>query len=123
MALLQTSLVAALLGINPLISILGIHPSISDAIKVPLLATGVALLLALPPLATHWFERYGLIDDLAAALCGAVAGWLVATSLTGDPASPLAILVALAGAGIGWWLTVQHDRRFRAESPVLRSRG
>ena len=119
-ALLQTSLVAALLGINPLISILGIHTSISEAIKVPLLATGVTLLLALPPLATHWFERYGLIDDVAAALCGAAAGWLIATMLTGDAASPLAVLVALAGAVIGWWLTIQHDRRFRGESPVPR---
>jgi hypothetical protein len=120
LALLQTSLVAALLGINPLISILGIRPSLSDAIKVPLLATGVALLLALPPLAAHWFERYGLIDDLAAALCGAATGWLVSTILTGDAASPVGVLTTVAGAGIGWLLTVQHDRRFRGESPLPR---
>lgn len=119
-ALLQTSLVAALLGINPLISILGIKPSIADALKVPLLVTGVALLLALPPLAAHWFERYGLVDDLAAALCGLAAGWLAGTILTGDAASPLGIVTALTGAAIAWRLTVRHDRRFRGESPVPR---
>lgn len=119
-ALLQTSLVAALLGINPLISILGIRPSLSDAIKVPLLAAGVALLLALPPLAAHWFERYGLIDDLAAALSGAASGWLISTILIGDAGSPVGVVAAFAGAGIGWLLTVQHDRRFRGESPLPR---
>jgi hypothetical protein len=117
-ALLQTSLVAALLASFTMINIFKISLDLADWVKVPLLGTGVAALLALPPLAAHWFERYGFIDHLAAALCGAAAGWLLAALLAGSPTNPVALVTVIAGAVIGWLLTVVHDRRFRAESAM-----
>jgi hypothetical protein len=115
-ALLQTSLVAALLGIAPLSNILGFRLSLSDAVLGPLLGAAVSVLLALPPLAAHWFERYGLIDRLAAALCGAASGWFAAAVITNSSASPAALVLAALGAGAGWFLTLQHDHRFGRES-------
>ena len=113
-ALLQTSLVAALLASFTMINIFGIQLNLEEAVKVPLLATGVALLLALPPLAAHWFERYGLIDHLAAALCGGASGWLLAALITDNAANPVAVVTVVAGAAC--WLApdARHDRRFRA---------
>ena len=115
-ALLQTSLVAALLASFTMINIFRIQLDLSDAVKVPLLATGVAVLLALPPLAAHWFERYGVIDHLAAALCGAAAGWLLGAAATNSALNVVPLLTAIVGAALGWVLTLVHDRRFRGES-------
>lgn len=117
-ALLQTSLVAALLASFTMINIFQIRLNLVEGVKVPLLSAGVALLLALPPLAAHWFERYGPIDHLAAALCGATAGWLLAAIATADTGTSVVLLLAgsVLGAAIGWFLTLQHDRRFRRET-------
>lgn len=115
-ALLQTSLVAALLASFTMINIFGIHLGLTESVKVPLLATGVAMLLALPPLAAHWFERYGVIDHLAAALCGGAAGWLLAALITDNATNPLALVTVVVGAAAGWIVTLVHDRRAQGES-------
>jgi hypothetical protein len=118
-ALLQTSLVAALLASFTMINVFGIRLAPGDNLKLALLATGVSALLALPPLAVHWFERYGLIDHLAAMLCGAAAGWLVAAVLTGETAPLLALVTAAIGVAVARLLTREHDRRVAPEVPEI----
>jgi hypothetical protein len=117
-ALLQTSLVAALLAGFTMVNVLGLKPSIPEAVKPSLLATGIFLLLALPPLAAHWYERYGLIDRLAAALAGSSAGWLVSAVLTGEWFSLVSLVTGALGLVLALVLTRAHDRRMWAEIDV-----
>lgn len=116
-ALLQTSLLAALLAGFTLVNVLQVHISIVDDDKIPALAAFVSLQLALPTLAAHWYERYGHVDHLAAMLFGATTGWLIAALVSATPTSLLAALVGVAvGLAAARALTALHDRWLLAES-------
>ena len=73
-----------------------------------MLAAFVCLLLALPALAAHWFERYGVVDHLAAALFGAAAGWFLMTLVLGSTPI-LAVAGAVVGGAVALGLTLRHD--------------
>lgn len=95
LSVLQTSVLAAVLGCLGVIEAVGStfdfegRPDVQWAvlITVPLLA------LLLPPLALRWVTGVGRIDPFAGALCGAVVAWTVAVLAKADP--------ALVGAAIG----------------------
>jgi hypothetical protein len=117
-ALLQTSLLAALLATFALVNTIHVSiPNIDEALKIPIVAAFVSLQLALPALAAHWYEKYGLVDHLASMLFGATSGWLVASLVAGTPTS---LFVALVGVAVGLAaaraLTALHDRWLLAES-------
>ena len=119
-ALLQTSLISALLASFTVVSVLKIQPPVPTGQYGSVLASVVALLLAMPALAAHWYERYGLIDHLAAILFGSALGWEVAailtgSSTTGEPPAALALVGAIAGGAIARLVTALHDRWLLAE--------
>jgi hypothetical protein len=117
-ALLQTSLLAALLATFALVNTIHVTiPNIDEALKIPIVAAFVSFQLALPALAAHWYEKYGHVDHLASMLFGATSGWLVASLVAGTPTSLLAVLVGVAiGLAAARGLTALHDRWLLAES-------
>ncbi len=116
-ALLQTSVLGALLASLTIVSVLQVViPTIDEALKVPMVAAFVSLQLALPALAAHWYERYGNVDLVVATIFGASTGWLVAALVAGAPTPPLAALVGVAvGVAAARGLTTLHDRWLLAE--------
>ena len=116
-ALLQTSLLAALLASFTVVNMLKVNlPNIDEAQKIPMVAAFVSLQLALPSLAAHWYERYGRVDHLAAVLFGGASGWLAATLISGPATSLLAALFGVAlGVAAAQALTALHDRTLLAE--------
>lgn len=108
--LLQTSILGALgagLGWLALVRLPFDPPA---DVRLPLLLAFVTLLLAAPALAAHWFERFGIVDHIAAVLFGAALGWLVMVLLL-DASNPVLELVgALLGAIAARAFTLLHDR-------------
>jgi CASPASE and TPR Repeat-Associated C-terminal domain len=109
-ALLQTSLISSMLAGLTVVSVLHIQLPIDPRVNGPVVVAFVSLLLALPTLAAHWYERYAGVDRMAAALCGAAIGWLVGSAVTLDPSAPLALGAAVVGAAVARVLTEAHDR-------------
>jgi hypothetical protein len=117
-ALIQTSLLAALLATFTVVNVLKVTiPDIDESQKVPIVAAFISLQLALPTLAAHWYERFGHADHLAAMLFGAAGGWLAAALIAGPRSPLLAVSVGIAvGVAAARALTVLHDRRLLAEA-------
>lgn len=111
--LLQTSLLATLVGALGAVNFLRISLEIPDPIRVPLLLAFLALMLAMPVLAAHWFERFSLVDHLVAAILGAAAGWLmVAVALVASGnvvGAPVVLVSAAVGVVLARALTWLHD--------------
>jgi hypothetical protein len=116
-ALLQTSVLAALLASFTVVTVLKVTiPNIPDEQKIPMVAAFISLQLALPSLAAHWYERYGRVDHLAAMLFGGTSGWLVAALVLGASTSLFAALVGVAlGVAAARALTALHDRTLLSE--------
>ncbi len=116
-ALIQTSLLAALLASFTVVNVLDVKiPAIDESQKIPMVAAFVSFQLSLPVLAAHWYERYGRVDHIAAMLFGAMSGWLAATLVIGVPTPLLASLVGVAlGLAAARVLTALHDRWLLAE--------
>ncbi|MEO7119199.1 MAG: CATRA conflict system CASPASE/TPR repeat-associated protein [Candidatus Limnocylindrales bacterium] len=112
--LMQTSLIGALLASVGVTTLLDISVTPPVAARLPLLAAFVALLLAAPVLAAHWFEEYGVVDRLAAMALGAALGWLVVGILVTDPTGVLVVPAVAIGALVALGLIRLHDDRVRA---------
>jgi hypothetical protein len=76
LALIQTSLLAALLAGLGAIQTLGGHAEVRQGLRAPLVALILALVFALPLLFVRWYERLRLIDHVAGALLGGSAAWV-----------------------------------------------
>ncbi|MBA2275078.1 MAG: hypothetical protein H0W00_00065 [Chloroflexi bacterium] len=108
--LLQTSLLGALLASLGAVAVLRITFEPPIPMRVPMLLSLGALLLAAPALATHWFERYSAVDHWAAAILGAALGWLAVSALGAGDSLPIMLVGVAAGIAMARALTWLHDR-------------
>lgn len=107
--LLQTSLLGALLASLGAVAALRITFEPPLPMRLPMLVSLGALLLAAPALAAHWFERYSAVDHWAAVILGAALGWLAAALGANDSLLPILFGVA-AGMAVARATTWLHDR-------------
>jgi hypothetical protein len=96
--LLQTVLLGALVSGLSLISAFEISFPLPSRLYLPLLAVTVALSISIPLLTVHWYEPYRASDWTAAAVTGAVLGWLVIVVVTGSKPWPLGLGAGVLGA-------------------------
>jgi hypothetical protein len=117
--LLQTVLLGALVTGLSLISAFDISFPLPSRLDLPLLAVTVTLSISVPLLTVHWHEPYERSDWAAAAVTGAVLGWLVVAVVAGSqPWFPgLAVLAAALGAvGMVIGLRTAHQLARRRSS-------
>ena len=100
LALIQTSLLAALLAGLGAIQTLGGHAEVSEGLRAPLIALILAVVFALPLVFTRWYERLRLIDHLAAAMLAGSVAWVAMAFALSDS------WLALEGENEGFVLQV-----------------
>jgi len=96
--LIQTTLLGAVLYGVLAYGTFGISFEPNANLRLPLLATLAALLLALPTVGAHWHEPYRTFEHVGGVLLGASAGWLLVVAAWPDHAAPA---IAAIGAAIG----------------------
>jgi hypothetical protein len=122
--LLQTSLLGALLATLGAVAALRITFEPPLPMRLPMLLSLAALLLAAPALAAHWFERYTAVDHWAAMILGAALGWLAVAALGGSDSLPLILVGVAAGIVLARAVTWLHDRAIAASTtPADATRG
>lgn len=123
LTLYQTAILSALLAALGAIQALGAEVEVGNRrFDFPIVAAVAAVVLALPLLFVHFFERYSLLDRAAAGLLGASVGWLTASAagLDDGTAGSLALIVGLcaffffATFVIDWWVDRRRRRRAAA---------
>lgn len=98
--LVQTTLLGALLSGLFVVSALSIGFDPPPTLKLPLLASVVALLVAIPPVTAHRHEGYGLFDRLAVGALGASLGWLALVAVWRHAPWPAGIGAAAIGGAV-----------------------
>lgn len=124
LALIQTSLLGALLAALGAIETFGGHPHVRAGLRAPLVTLVLALVFSLPLLFVRWYERLRLIDHVAGAMFGGATVWLVVNyaSLRIHGATPpigVELVEILAGAALVLALTRWLGRRRLADSALL----
>ncbi|MGH3115558.1 MAG: CATRA conflict system CASPASE/TPR repeat-associated protein [Gaiellales bacterium] len=123
LALIQTSLLAALLAGLGAIQTFGGQADVSPVLRAPLVALILALVFALPLLFVRWYERLRMIDHFAAAMLGGSAAWVALTGLwlliSGENVHyGLQVAAIVAGAALALAFTRRIGKR-RTASRVL----
>jgi hypothetical protein len=108
--------VASLLATFTAVSVLKVDLAVFDPIKTALALAVVSIVFALPPLAAHWFERYGVIDFVAGGFCGVACGFATGSALIGTQAGLVPVITAVLGLVIGLLLVQAHNIRMEARN-------
>ena len=96
LSVLQTSVLAAVLGGLGVVEAFGAPFEATDGLTWAALATVALLSLLLPPLALRWVGGTGAIDIAAGAACGAAVAWTTAVALDA-PSTWVAVAVGAGG--------------------------
>ena len=98
LAVLQTSLLGALLGAFSVSNTLGSKFNVPTPVRAAMMALVAAIALLLPPLALRWTNRYAWPELTAVAAVGGVAGWLCAVVASSRAPTWMVVISAELGA-------------------------
>ncbi|OBA74412.1 hypothetical protein A5641_28145 [Mycobacterium sp. 1554424.7] len=115
LAVLQTSLLGALLGAFSVSNTLGGKFNVPTSVRAAVMALVGSIALLLPTLALRWAHRYAWPELVAVASVGGVVGWLCAVAVSSQ--APVWMIVTSAAFGATSFAGIAHLKNGRRRRP------